>query len=76
MPDQPPLAVQDTALALDQLSVAVPPGATAAGLADKVTAGAAGEILGAVGAIVPSCEPQPEKVDTAATSSAEYSLAR
>jgi len=40
VPVQPPLAVQDVAFVLDQVSVALPPAAMDAGLAVKVTMGA------------------------------------
>jgi hypothetical protein len=60
-PVQPPLAVQEVASALDQVSVEEPPGTIVAGLAERVAVGGGGVTVTVTlaGALVP---PVPEQV--------------
>jgi hypothetical protein len=61
-PDQAPLAVQDVAFELDQVSVALCPGMTAAGLMEtRATALGGG---GVTGAVVPPLQPERTKAET------------
>jgi len=54
VPDQPPLAVQEVASVLDQVSIKEPPGAIAVGLAERVAVGAESTVTVALaGALVP-----------------------
>jgi hypothetical protein len=53
-PDQPPLAVQEAALVLDQVSVEEPPESMVVGLAERVAVGAGSTVTVALaGALVP-----------------------
>jgi len=55
VPDQPPLAVQELALLLDQVSSEEPPEAMVVGLAERVAVAAGSTVTVALaGALVPS----------------------
>lgn len=58
-PLHPPAAVQEVALLLDQLRSALPPGATCAGVAVSVSAGAGGVAVTAIDAVWDAEPPGP-----------------